>query len=221
MEVKLTNNPMAFESINCPRLNKPYIGLSDFEVPTNIRFNSVYYWNNNETRELTAFKVLGFAILNKSISYLLQFPDKREWIDDFFKYQERNIFPDKDSFFTNAAYGDRYFQQETKNIARIFSKYCYAAVVGFKNYTYVWRNSCPCAPCDANIEYFLISASGASACISQKDANGYRVYLTKEDCIKNALNNMKIKDFAEDAEPFRIEMPEVKAESHTIRVIEF
>lgn len=221
MEVKLTNNPMAFESINCPRLNKPHILFSDFEVPTNISFNSVYYWNNNETRELTAFKVLGMAILEKSISYLLQFPDKREWIDNFFKYQGRNIFTDKDSFFTNAAYGDRYFKQETENIASIFSEYCYSAVVGFKKYTYVWRNSCPSAPCRANIEYFLISASGASACISQKDEMGDRVYLTKENCIKNALNNMKIKDFAEDTEPFRIEMPEVKAESHTIRVIEF
>ena len=48
MKVKLTNNPMAFESINCPRLNKPYICFCDFEVPTNISFNSVYYWNNNE-----------------------------------------------------------------------------------------------------------------------------------------------------------------------------
>ena len=221
MEVKLTNNRMPFENIDCPALNEPYIGTMYRNIVNNIIYGKTYYWYNDQTRELTAFKVLAMALHTEGQSYLLQFPDKKEWISNFFEKEYPNIFSDKEDFFQNIISRDRHFLPISENIGEMFPAYRYAAVVGFDRHTYVWRNGCPSKPNNAYIRYFMFTSNGVSACISQKDIDGKSVYLTREECVRHNLNKTTIRDFDTDLEPFRIEILEVKESCHKLRVLEF
>lgn len=220
MNVKITNNPMAFEILGCPAVNAPYIVTSYRSIITNIDFDNVYYWNNAEKNELTAFKVLAIAILAERQSYFLQFPNKKMWIENFFEKEEKNIFSCKEDFFSNIKTQDNFFHQKHSSFSEVFSEYKYSSVIGFKYHTYVWRDSAPSSPKDVDINYFLITKSGATVCIAQKDAERRTIYLNKTDCIKSNLDGMTIKDFASDVEDFHFDVGNIKEETHTIRILE-
>lgn len=210
---------------NCPVLGEMYISYTTL-IPTNIMFGHTYYHYNEEKNTLDAFKFLAFAITgdrnNAYTSCACQFGDRVVWIPNFVKKQYKNIFANKEDFFSNIGNGNRHANLQTEAIYCRIPEYHYNAAWGAKGLGFIWKNGTPIASANNIMKHVVVNRDGLHIILNNEDSNGNKVYLSKEECIKDSLAGLVINDMVDaESNEIHIEASNVKTERHTIRILEY
>ena len=102
-------------------------------------------------------------------------------------------------------------------------KYRYNAAWGARNLAYTWKNGTPTLDSDCVMKSVVINEKGLHIILDEITVTGYKVYLSKEECVKENLNGLVVNDLLDEdeTESFHIEIPRTRTETHTIRIVEF
>lgn len=209
---------------NCPVLNASHISNTTL-IPTNIMFGHTYYHYNEERNTLDAFKFLAFAITetrnNAYTSCACQFGDKVVWIPKFVENEYKNIFANKEDFFSNIGNGNRHANLQVAGIYTCIPEYHYCAAWGARGLGFIWRNGTPTVSGNSIMKQVVVNRDGLHIILNDTDVNGNKVYLSKEECIKDSLAGLVINDMTDaESNDIHIEPSNVITKTHTIRIIE-
>lgn len=210
---------------NCPELNARYIPYTT-QIPTNIMFGHTYYHYNEERNSLDAFKFLAFAITGNRdyacTSCACQFGNKVVWIPKFVENEYKNIFTNKEDFFSNIGNGNRYAKLQTGGIFTCIPEYHYNAAWGAKGLGFIWKNGTPTVSENSIMKYVVVNRDGLHIILNDTDVSENKVYLSKEECIKDSLAGLVINDMTEaESNDIHIEPSNVITKTHTIRILEY
>lgn len=210
---------------NCPVLDVRYIPYTT-KIPTNIMFGHTYYHYNEEKNTLSAFKFLAFAITGTRdyayTSCACQFGDKVVWIPKFVENEYKNIFANKEDFFSNIGNGNRHAKLQMGDISTCIPEYHYCAAWGAKGLGFIWKNGTPTVSENSIMKHVVVNRDGLHIILNDTDMSENKVYLSKEECIKDSLAGLVINDMVDaESNEIHIEASNVKTERHTIRILEY
>jgi hypothetical protein len=225
MKVKITQNHEFFNGMNAPSCNLETIPCN-VKFPTHLCTGKIYYCMYDN--KLTAFKILAYGVYSTyrhyqhiGISYLVQFPgEEPRWIKDFLK-EDTRIFESKEDFLTHQNNGNHnvdlhwlsnvHLREITHSNAICLVGKCYA---WNKTRLMPYNEFLPC------ILHFMVIDDTLYICVSKTCSDG-KVYLSKEECVADNLNNLDIVEFAD--EPIievNVNFATERKVVHTLRFIE-
>jgi hypothetical protein len=215
--VFITMDKSVFEKLNVPSFSYVRIDLdtrSGISIPTKLELNRTYY--KFEDNKLKAFKVLAYAIDDREMSdirlnYLIQTPNNDvEWKYNFIT-PKMSIYESKEQFISGGG-------NVVPNMG--WMGLCSCINVDFSKKVFECINGVIAHPKmhDAMIEYALYSEKGWSFCI--KGRGNHKVFLSYDECLKNAYNGLVCEDFAEDTIKINIEVKVVKPITSVIKIVE-
>lgn len=215
--VFITMDKSVFEKLNVPSFSHVRINLNRggfIFIPTQLELNRTYY--KFENNKLKAFKVLAYAIDDREtkdirLNYLIQTPNNDvEWKYNFIA-PKMSIYESKEQFISGG--GNLVANMGWKDL-------CCCIDADFSEKVFECINGVITHPeiLNAMIEYALYSENGWSFCI--KGRGGHKVFLSYDECLKNAYNGLVCEDFAEDTIKINIEVKVVKPITSVIRIVE-
>lgn len=225
MEIKITQNTEFFDNLNAPSCELRTISCS-VTFPTRLCMGKVYY--RMYDNRFTAFRILAYAVYStfvfherKGISYLVQFPgEEPRWIEDFLKENTR-IFESKDDFFAHQINGKGDVDLHwLRNIH--LREISHGNVISLEGKCYTWNkiSNKPISDFQPKMTRFMVVDNTLYICVDT-DCHYGKVYLTKEECVADTLNNLEIVEF--DNEPtieIKINISMERKVVHTLRFME-
>lgn len=212
-----------FQSLNAPQCKGESIIYDLVEIPLNIEFNKTYY--RYYENKLVAFKILAYALycddIIRGLSYLVQMPNETpKWIKNFLT-KSSTFFLNKEDFFQHQIIKSN-VELEWESIRSIMpskGNMCSS----FSKELWYWdtERNCSSNNIAPRISCFVVVDNNAYIYFN-KDKQFKKLYLTKEDCIKDSLNGLVIEEF--DDTPITIDLKINMAMNtkkvHTLRFIE-
>lgn len=225
MKIKITQNHELFNSMNAPSCDLTCIPCS-VTFPTHLCMGKIYYGMYNN--KLTAFKVLAYAVystlvyqLHIGVSYLVQFPgEKPKWINDFLKKDTR-IFENKEDFLTHQINGRDYVDLHWLNHGHL-REISHNNAISLVGKCYAWNNTrlMPYNEFPPHMLRFMVIDDTLYVCVSKTCGDG-KVYLSKEECVADKLNNLDIVEFSnEPIIEVNVNFATERKVVHTLRFIE-
>lgn len=221
MRTFITKDSKNFVELGVPRFEYAVTSVT-LEIPTNLEFGKVYYRYNDGV--LQAFKILAFAveytINRKGITYLVQFPNGEvKWVYDFISACSK-IYDSKEVFISSA--GSNYLRICWVSIPNALKKYFNDMFINdiWENIGGVVKNTF-----NYTINYMLFTKEGCSVCVSARSKynssnKNIKIFLSKEDCIKDAYNGMMIEDFGKTTIKIDIKVEVSKPITSKISIVE-
>ena len=215
--VFITMDKSVFEKLNVPSFSYVRINLNKSScifIPTKLELNRTYY--KFEDNKLKAFKVLAYAIDDREMSdirlnYLIQTPNSNvEWKYNFIT-PKMSIYESKEQFISGG--GNVVANMEWRELCSCinadFSEKVFECINGVIAHSGMHH---------AMIKYALYSENGWSFCL--KENGNHKVFLSYDECLKNAYNGLVCEDFAEDTIKINIEVKVVKPITSVIKIVE-
>lgn len=221
MRTFITKDPKNFVELGVPTFEYAVTSVT-LEIPTNLEFGKVYYRYNDGV--LQAFKILAFAveytIKRKGITYLVQFPNGEvKWIYNFISACS-DIYDSKEEFVSSA--GSKHLRLFWHSIPYILKKHSNDMLVNdiWESVGGVVKNTF-----NYTINYMLFTKEGCSVCVSARSKynssnKNIKIFLSKEECIKDAYNGMMIEDFGETSIKIDIKVEVSKPITSKISIVE-
>lgn len=225
MEIKITQNNELFDSMNAPSCDLETIPCS-VKFPTHLCMGKIYYGMYDN--KLTAFKILAYAVYSTyfhyqhiGVSYLVQFPgEEPRWIKDFLDVNTR-IFESKEDFLAHQIKGN--YNVDLHWLSHVhLSEITHSNAICLVGKCYVW-NKTRLMPYNEFLPLmlqFMVIDDTLYIRVSKTYSND-KVYLTKEECVADNLNNLDIVEFAD--EPIievKVNFATERKVVHTLRFIE-
>lgn len=193
--IHLTQDPTQFDIINAPKV---LLRSIDFQVPKNLVFNHTYYIYRNE--ELVAFRILAYSLCREDnqrieISYLTQLPNcKAKWLNSFINTNSV-IFDSVEDFIKHQVTGKHNVYLNWSYFCNVFNLKHWETRTSFEGKVWVWDKyyNCPKNNFQPMFERLVVTENGLNVCFPIEHETKY--YLSKEECIKDTLNALKIVDF--------------------------
>ena len=223
--IKITQNTEFFDNLNAPSCELSHISCS-VTFPTRLCMGKIYY--RMYDNKLTAFKILAYAVYStfvyherKGVSYLVQFPgEEPKWIENFL-IENTRIFENEGDFLTHQINGKGSVNLHWLSNIHLREITCGSAI-SLEGKCYTWNEirNMPFSDFRPKVLRFMVIDDTLYICVDTTCSYG-KVYLSKEECVADKLNNLEIVKFGnEPTIEVKINVVPERKVVHTLRFIE-